>query len=182
MKITKEFLKEKGACRSGYGWFIENFPDGEAEYQDVLDRLAEDDQISHASWLMQKAGSDNSVKEVDELSGVKNFFFAGKVVVKGMISVTGYLMAGSGIEAGDGIEAGFGIKAGDGIKAGWGIKAGEGIEAGCGIKAGEDYGIFAGLHVEIGRWEFYAKVTAKTKPENLISGFWCESSESEEAA
>ena len=87
MKITKEFLHEKGACRSGYGWFIENFPDGEAEYQDVLDRLAEDDQISHASWLMQKAGSDNSVKEVDEISGVKNFFFAGKVVVKGMISV-----------------------------------------------------------------------------------------------
>ena len=152
MKITKEFLHEKGACRSGYGWFIENFPDGEAEYQDVLDRLAEDDQISHASWLMQKAGSDNSVKEVDEISGVKNFFFAGKVVVKGMISVAGYLMAGSG------------------IKAGWGIEA------------GEDYGIFAGLHMKICRWELYAKVTAKTKPENLISGFWYEDSESEEAA
>ena len=134
MKITKEFLHEKGACRSGYGWFIENFPAGEAEYQDVLDRLAEDDQISHASWLMQKAGSDNSVKEVDELSGIKNFFFAGKVVVKGLISVTGYLMAGRGIEAGEGIKAGWGIEAGSGIKAGWGIKAGEGIKAGLGIR------------------------------------------------
>ena len=170
MKITKEFLHEKGACRSGYGWFMENFPDGEAEYQDVLDRLAEDDQVSHASWLMQKAGPDNSVKEVDEISGVKNFFFAGKVVVKGMISVTGYLMAGSGIKAGEGIEAGGGIKAGLGIEAGWGLKAGEG------------YGIFAGLRVKISKWELYAKVIAKTKPENLISGFWCEVSKTEEAA
>ena len=76
MKITKEFLREKGACRSGYGWFLENFPAGEAEYQDVLDRLAEDEQVSHASWLMNKVGSDNSVKEVDELSGIKHFFFA----------------------------------------------------------------------------------------------------------
>ena len=100
MKITKEFLREKGARRSGYSWFIENFPAGEAEYQDVLDRLAEDDQVNHASWLMRKVGSDNSVKEIDELSGIKNFFFAGKVVVKNFISVTGYLMAGSGIEAG----------------------------------------------------------------------------------
>ena len=133
MKITKEFLHEKGACRSGYGWFIENFPTGEAEYQDVLDRLAEDDQISHASWLMRKAGSDNSVKEVDELSGIKNFFFAGKVVVKGLISVTGYLITGCGIEAGEGIEAGSGIEAGCGIEAGEGIEAGSGIKAGWGI-------------------------------------------------
>jgi hypothetical protein len=67
-----------------------------------------------------------------------------------------------GIEAGWGIEAGEGIEAGSGIKAGWGIKAGEG------------YGVFAGLRVKIGMWDFYAKVTAKTKPENLISGFWIE--------
>ena len=64
----------------------------------MRDRVAEDDQISHASWLMRKAGSDNSVKEVYELSGIKNFLLAGKVVVKGLISVTGYLMAGCGIK------------------------------------------------------------------------------------
>ena len=164
MKITKEFLKEKGACRSGYGWFIENFPAGEAEYQDVLDRLAEDDEVDHALWLINKVGSDNSLKEIDELSGSKNFFFAGRIVVKGLISVTGFLMAGSGIEAGEGIKAGLGIKAGSGIKA------------------GEGYGVFAGLRVKIGKWDLYAKVTAKTKPENLISGFWVELSKAEEAA
>ena len=105
-----------------------------------------------------------SIKEIDELSGSKNFFFAGRIVVKGLISVTGFLMAGSGIEAGEGIKAGLGIKAGSGIKA------------------GEGYGVFAGLRVKIGKWDLYAKVTAKTKPENLISGFWVELSKAEEAA
>ena len=43
MKITRDQLKGWGACRDGYEWFLRRFPDGEAEYQDVLNALAEDD-------------------------------------------------------------------------------------------------------------------------------------------
>ena len=67
-----------------------------------------------------------------------------------------------------GAMVGRGIEAGDGIEAGWGIKAGEGIEA------GDDYGIFAGVKIKVGSWEIGAKVIAKSKPQNLISGFWIE--------
>ncbi len=86
--------------------------------------------------------------------------------------------AGWGIKAGRGIEAGWGIKAGCGIEAGWGIKAGRGIEAGwgikagCGIEAGKDFCIFAGIKVMKSRWKFDAVVTAKSKPDNLVSGYW----------
>ena len=86
--------------------------------------------------------------------------------------------AGANIKAGAGIKAGANIKAGKYIKAGAGIKAGTGIKAGWGIKAGEDivagegYGIFAGVRIKISLWEQCAKVTAKSKPENIISGYW----------
>src|SRR4030066_346185 len=46
------------------------------------------------------------------------------------------------------------------------------IEAGWGIEAGEDFCIFAGLRVMFSKWKIYALVSAKTKPVNLISGFW----------
>ena len=49
-----------------------------------------------------------------------------------------------------------------------------GIKAGLGIKAGFGMGIFAGLKVKITEWSSLARVCAKTKPENLISGYWNE--------
>jgi hypothetical protein len=57
---------------------------------------------------------------------------------------------------------------------GWGIKAGEVIEAGYGIKAGKDFVIFAGLRLRLSEWTSCAIVTAKVKPDNLVSGSWVE--------
>ena len=265
MKITKDQLKGWNACRDGYEWFLRRFPEGEAEYQDVLNALAEDDLPDDADWLMDNAGPDlEAVLEVDVIADCKHFFAAGRLIIKTSATVWRRLRAGTGIEAGTGIDAGWGIKAGKGIKAGegieagwgieagegikagwgieagtdieagedieagWGIKAGWGIEAGWGIKAGEDieagegikagkgikagtgikagedidagegikagkgieagtgiearwgieagkgFGIFAGFRVQLADWPIYAKVIAKAKPDNLISGFWVE--------
>ena len=159
MKITMDQLKGWGACRDGYELFLRRFPDGEAEYQDVLNALAEDDRPDYAYWLMNHAGPDReSVIEVEAIADCKHFFAAGRLVIKNGAAVTGRLRAGLGIEAGEG------------IKAGWGIEAGEGI------KAGEGYGIFAGLRLRLSDWTLYAKVIAKDKPENLVSGSWVEPS------
>ena len=188
MKITNEMLKCWDACKGGYDWFNAHFPSGEAEYQTILNALAEDDQPSYANWLMDHAGPDNTVLEVDSIIDCKNLFFAGRIVIKGNATITKYLRAGTsieaglGIKAGLGIEAGLGIKAGEGIEAGLGIEAGEGIEAGLGIKAGDDFGIFAGLRLQISSWNFYTKVAAKSKPENLISGYWIEPDEEKEVS
>ena len=235
MKITKDQLKCWNACKDGYGWFLRRFPDGEAEYQDVLNALAEDDRPADADWLMNLAGPDReAVLEVDVIADCKHFFAAGRLVIKTSATVCRRLRAGCGIEAGRGLKAGCGIEAGEGIKAGWGIKAGEGIEAGagikagrgikagdgikagcgikagwgikagygikagcgieagdgikasegikagCGIKAGDGieagwgFGIFAGLRLRLADWSLYARVIAKDKPANLISGSWVE--------
>ena len=211
MKITKDQLKGWAACRDGYEWFLSRFPDGEAEYQDVLNALAKDDRPTDAYWLMDHAGPDReAVLEVKVITDCKHFFAAGHLVIKTSATVAGRLRAGEGIEAGRGIEAGGSIKAGGrikasgsikagwGIEAGWGIKAGWGIEAGWGIKAsgsietdgsikagegikvgedikaGDGFGIFAGLHTRLADWSIYARVIAKTKPHNLVSGSWVE--------
>ena len=164
LKISKEQLKSWGACKEGYEWFLRNFPEGEGEYQDVLNALASDDRQNDADWLMNKAGPDsNAVLEVDCIVDCKHVFFAGQIVVKANISITGQMRAGRGIEAGEG------------------IKAGRGIEAGWGIEAGEGFAIFAGLRVRVAEWTIYAKVTANTKPENLISGSWVDPVQKEAA-
>ena len=167
MKITKELLKEKGACADGYRDFlkeypVDEYPDG-VEYQELLDCCAEKN-FSYGSWLLGAFGKTDEVRKIDgDLIGEKGIIFAGQLEVKGCI------------EAGDGIEAGYGIKAGCGIEAGWGIKAGEdieagyGIEAGWGIEAGDEFGIYAGLRSRITN-KTQRKIIAKKRPENIMCG------------
>ena len=152
-KITREMLVGWNACKSGMEWFDAKYPNGSGEYQDILNGLAEDDRPNDAEWLMDRAGADDSLIEVDSIDNVKHFFAAGSLVIK-----AGAVVAGA-------------IRAGEGIKAGWGIEAGSG------------WAIFAGLRVNTRNWSMFAKVTARIKPENLFGGTWVEpSSEQKEAA
>ena len=152
MKITKELLREKGACAAGYMDFLkefpqEKYPDG-VEYQDLLDCCAEKN-FSYGLWLLSEFGRTDDVRKVDgDLITEKSIIFAGRLEVSGS------------------------IKAGWGIEAGWGIKAGYVIEAGYGIKAGFEFGIYAGLRVRI--TSEYRKIIAKTKPENIMCGEFVE--------
>ena len=159
-KITLAYLKELGACREGKREFQKAFPDG-GEYQEVLDRCAEEGRFDFAGWLFSHVGPTEDVRTYNEdiIEPDKNIFFAGRLEFSGSVSVNR-------------IEAGLGIKAGEGIKAGLGIKAGRGIEAGEGIEAGCGYCVFAGVRAPMSSWESLAVVTAKSKPNNLRSGYW----------
>lgn len=192
MLITREMLRAKGACVSGYREFCEAFPEEKypqgAEYQDVLDKCAEYGRDGHASWLLNVFGGTNDVKKVDgDLISEKSIFVCGRLEVTGKIECKSCINAGNGIEAGWGIMAGWGIKAGWGIEAGCGIKAGEGIEAGCGIMAGYgieaswsieagesieagcDFGIYAGLRFQLSNTD-RRTIKAKSEPKNIMCG------------
>ena len=140
--ITLDYLKQLGACREGQREFQRVFPDG-GQYQEVLDRCAEEGRIDFGSWLVNHIGPTEDVRvyeeEIDDSN--LNIIFAGKVEFKRGAKVK-HLFSGCG------------------------------IKAGCGIEAGKDFCIFFGLKVRKSRLEFDAIVTAKTKPDNLISGFW----------
>ena len=179
MKITKELLKEKGACVDGYRAFLEEypekkFPDG-VEYQELLDVCAEKS-WEYGVWLLNKFGPTNEIREIEgDLIAEKSIIFAGQIQVSGGIEAGDGIEAGLGIEAGEGIEAGWSIEAGEGIKAGLDIEAGEGIKAGLGIKAGEEieagegFGIYAGLCRKITDHKF-RKIIAAERPENIMCG------------
>ena len=179
MKITKELLREKGACADGYRDFlkeypVDKYPDG-VEYQELLDCCAEKN-FSYGSWLLGAFGKTDEVRKIDgDLIVEKGIIFAGRLEVKGCIKAGEGIKAGDGIEAGWGINAGEGIEAGCGIKAGWGINAGEGIEAGLCIKAGDDikagdeFGIYAGLCCRITN-KTQRKIISKKRPENIMCG------------
>ena len=158
MKITKELLKEKGACVDGYRDFlkeypVDKYPDG-VEYQELLDCCAEKN-FEYGSWLLEMFGRTDEVRKIcGDLIVEKGIIFAGQLEVKGCI------------------EAGDGIKAGWGIEAGWGIKAGDGIKAGC------EFGVYAGLRCKITNKTF-RKIVAKERPENIMCGEFEEKSDSE---
>ena len=193
MKITKELLKEKGACAAGYRDFlkeypVDKYPDG-VEYQELLDCCAEKN-FSYGSWLLGAFGKTDEVRKIDgDLIVEKGIIFAGQLEVKGCIKAGWGIEAGGGInaggiEAGWGIKAGYGIEAGRGIEAGCGINAGYGIKAGCGIKAGDgievgdEFGIYAGLCCRITN-KTQRKIIAKKRPENIMCGEFEEKSDSE---
>ena len=171
-KITLACLKELGACREGQREFQRAFPDG-GEYQEVLDRCAEEDRVDLGRWLLEHVGPTEDVRVYEEAidDADKNIIFAGGLDFRAEVKIRS-LLSGCGIKADCGIQAGCGIEAGDGIKAGRGIQAGLGIKAGWGIEAGDDFFIFAGLNVRKSEWEHHAIVTANAKPENLMSGCW----------
>ena len=50
MRITKALLKEWSACTSGYGWFIQLFPQG-ASCHEVARALREDKRYDDERWL-----------------------------------------------------------------------------------------------------------------------------------
>ena len=173
--ITVEMLRVKGACVSGIRDFLkefprEQYPDG-ADYQEVLNRCAENERPNYAEWLLNEFGATNKTLSVDKINTDGYVFFAGRIEARGEIRCKA-IRAGREIKAGEGIKTNKNIKAGCGIKADEDIKAGWGIEAGCGIKAGGDFGVYAGLAVRLSDKSQYAKITAKEKPANIICGEW----------
>lgn len=148
-KITREMLKAKGACATGYREFCDAFTKAEypygVEYQEILDKCAENDRDSHARWLLSAFGKITDVKEIDgDYISEKSIFVCGSLRATGKISCKRY------------------------VEAGWGIKAGRGIEAVWGIEAGEDFGIYAGLRCRVNSNSRI--VVAKEKPKNLMCG------------
>ena len=146
MKITRDMLKAKGACATGYREFCEAFPENKypagVDYQEVLDKCAENDRDSHASWLLNAFGRTNDVKHIDgDLISDSSIYVCGRLEVTGKITCKKC------------IEAGLGIKAGEGIKA------------------GKDYGIYAGLSCRLSMSN-HRKITARRKPGNIMCGEW----------
>ena len=159
--ITRDHLAQLGACKSGMDFFDKTYPDGQAEYQDMLDKAVTGGHTDYATWLLDKIGPTEDILEVEEINEKElDIVFAGRIFVKLEVVVRRLI-------------AGRGIKAGQGIKAGWGIKAGRGIEAGEGIKAGGEYGIYAGLRVKVTE-RAYRTIKATEKPSNIMCGEWTE--------
>ena len=63
-------------------WFDAKYPNGSGEYQDILNGLAEDDRPNDAEWLMDRAGADDSLIEVDSIEQRKALLRLGRWLSK----------------------------------------------------------------------------------------------------
>ena len=97
MKITKEMLIAKSACISGQTWFLDHFPSGAADYQEVMDALASENRRMYAEWLVRTFSLVYSSHTATKLKGLSdaNMFIAGDAVVDGDLERCNIIVAGS---------------------------------------------------------------------------------------
>ena len=69
LEITKERLREWSACTSGYGWFLEKFPQG-GMFGEVYNALRDDRRYQDGDWLVERVFSqlDAGTKAVQLVS------------------------------------------------------------------------------------------------------------------
>ena len=69
LEITKERLREWSACTSGYGWFLEKFPQG-GMFGEVYNALRDDRRYEDSDWLINHvfAEIDTGTKAVQLVS------------------------------------------------------------------------------------------------------------------
>ena len=69
LEITKERLREWSACTSGYGWFLEKFPQG-GMFGEVYNALRDDRRYDDSDWLINHvfAELDTGTKAVQLVS------------------------------------------------------------------------------------------------------------------
>jgi len=69
LEITKERLREWSACTSGYGWFLEKFPQG-GMFGEVYNALRDDRRYDDSDWLVNHvfAELDTGTKAVQLVS------------------------------------------------------------------------------------------------------------------
>ena len=148
MQITLDLLRANGACEDGVNAFLGQYPDGLADYQDVLNKCVEHDLERYAAWLLNAVGPTMDVLRIEgDLITDKSIYICGSLYVTGSIN------------------------AGENINAGWGINAGWDINAGRGIDAGRNYGIYAGLHARLDDIA-NRSIRAAHKPERIMTGVW----------
>ena len=148
MQITLDLLRANGACEDGVNAFLGQYPDGLADYQDVLNKCVEHDLERYAAWLLNAVGPTMDVLRIEgDLITDKSIYICGSLYVTGSIN------------------------AGENINAGWGINAGWDINAGRGIDAGRNYGIYAGLHARLDDIA-HRSIRAAHKPERIMTGVW----------
>jgi len=122
MELTKQFVKAKNPCPSGYRWFIRDH-NGHGDYQAILDALVADGRIDDACWLLDQFGPVDTILRLDTVDA-HAIVFAGTLEVRSGITVDTLVRAGRHLCTGGGIRAGTAIVAGSDIEAAGNLASG----------------------------------------------------------
>ena len=163
MQLTKNFVKAKNPCTSGYRWFLRD-QQGSGDYQAVLDALVADGRIDDACWLLDQFGPTDTVLELDELDA-HALVYAGTVRLRrggladGMLRAGGDIVTAAGLRAGTLIAGGRiearasvisagAIRCGADLRAAWGVQAGTTLDCAGEVRA--QWEVCAGTDMNVG--------------------------------
>lgn len=128
MDLTRDFIKAKRPCASGFRWLLRTHGEG-GDYQPLLDALVRDGRIDDACWLLDQFGPTDAVLRLSALE-TDALVFAGSVEIDGPIEIAGLLRAGRSVTARGGVRTGGDLIAGEDIRAGASVRCDGALRAG----------------------------------------------------
>lgn len=167
MELTQTFLRGKNPCAMGYRWFVRNDLSGK-DYQTAMDTQVAAGRVEDARWLLENFGSTNAVLELEHLEA-DNFVYAGTLIVRGDVRVSGQLLVGRSLQVGAGIRAGT-VEVGEDIHSGGAIFAETLLKAGGAIKTAWSVEVQGDIRAESLRtgWELRCDGKVQLQGEAII--------------
>ena len=151
MKVTREMICGHTPCSEGLEWFDTHYPDGEGDYQEILDKTVATGDGRYGGWLTCKLGSSGETVKLSNIEGYR--LFAGSVEVTGNVACESIVCAGSlevggSLKVGDSLEVGGSLKVGNSLKVGSALKVGESLDVGGSLDVAG--ALRVGWHLEVG--------------------------------
>jgi hypothetical protein len=97
--ITLQELEEKDACSDGRELFEKYYPEGKADYWDVIKRCIALKEFWNINWILRKLNFTLPDLVLDELPEEPVFVYPGKVILKGDVKITGKVLTKGGLHA-----------------------------------------------------------------------------------
>jgi hypothetical protein len=95
--ITLKELEEKGACSDGRELFEKHYPEGNADYWDVIKKCIALEEFWNIDWILKNLDFTLPDLVLDELPEEPVFVYPGKVIIKGDVKITGKVLTKGGL-------------------------------------------------------------------------------------
>ncbi|KDN14024.1 hypothetical protein [Snodgrassella communis] len=95
--ITLQELRKKGACYAGRMLFKKYYPEGNADYWDVIKKCIALEEFRHIDWILRTLDFTLPDLVLDELPDEPVFVYPGKVIIRGDVKITGEVLTKGGL-------------------------------------------------------------------------------------
>ena len=132
MKITRELLEEKGACRDGIAWFDKTFPDGTELDEEAVAKAA-GCPTDFAWWLYNNVQQDARLYLLCGVNRSYGVNWSDGVNRSHGVNRSDGVNWSDGVNGSDGVNRSYGVNGSDGVNRSYGVNWSDGVNRSYGV-------------------------------------------------